>query len=157
FGEVQVMDWGLAKTLTHGGPQPAEPASAGSTGPREPTPSLTGVGQVMGTPGYMAPEQARGQVAKLDERCDVFGLGALLCVILTGQPPYRGARAEVLQQAAEADQADALARLDRCGADAELVRLAKACLVPQMEDRPRSAGAVALPIPALGKLAPRTS
>jgi serine/threonine-protein kinase len=73
----------------------------------------------------------------------VFGLGALLCVILTGQPPYRGERADVLKRAAEADQADARTRLDRCGADAELVRLAKLCLLPQREDRPRHAGAVA--------------
>jgi serine/threonine-protein kinase len=101
------------------------------------------VGQVLGTPGYMAPEQARGEVEKLDERCDVFGLGALLCVILTGQPPYRGARAEVLKRAQQADQADARARLDNCGADAELVCLAKTCLVPQREDRPRNAVAVA--------------
>jgi serine/threonine-protein kinase len=97
----------------------------------------------MGTPGYMAPEQARGEVEKLDERCDVFGLGALLCVLLTGQPPYRGARAEVLKRAQQADQADARARLDNCGVDAELVRLAKTCLQPQAEDRPRQAGAVA--------------
>jgi tetratricopeptide (TPR) repeat protein len=143
FGEVQVMDWGLAKVLAREGPQPAEPPSAASTGPGEPTPSLTWVGQVLGTPGYMAPEQARGEVEKLDERCDVFGLGAILCVILTGKPPYRGERGEVLRRAQQADQADARARLDRCGADAQLVRLAKACLVPQMEDRPRHAGAVA--------------
>jgi tetratricopeptide (TPR) repeat protein len=143
FGEVQVMDWGLAKVLTREGPQPAEPASAASTGPGEPTPSLTWVGQVLGTPGYMAPEQARGEVDQLDERCDVFGLGAILCVLLTDQPPYRGARAEVLKRAQQADQADALVRLDSCGADAELVRLAKTCLAPQQEDRPRHAGAVA--------------
>jgi serine/threonine-protein kinase len=91
----------------------------------------------------MAPEQARGEVENLDERCDVFGLGALLCVLLTGQPPYRGARADVLKRAAEADQADARARLDSCGADAGLVRLAKTCLAPQQEDRPQHAGAVA--------------
>jgi tetratricopeptide (TPR) repeat protein len=143
FGEVQVMDWGVAKLLTRWVPQPSEPASGASTLRGEPTPSLTRVGQVMGTPGYMAPEQARGEVEKLDERCDVFGLGAILCVILTGKPPYRGERGEVLRRAQQADQADALARLDRCGADAQLVRLAKTCLQPQAEDRPRHAGAVA--------------
>ena len=44
-------------------------------------------GSVMGTPAYMAPEQAMGQIEELDERCDVFALGAILCEILTGKRP----------------------------------------------------------------------
>ena len=45
----------------------------------------------MGTPAYMPPEQALGEIDRLDERCDVFSLGAILCEVLTGQPPYLGA------------------------------------------------------------------
>ena len=58
----------------------------------------------MGTPAYMAPEQARGEIDDLDERADVFGLGAILCEILTGQPPYvdRSLR-EVQKMAAAAE------------------------------------------------------
>jgi tetratricopeptide (TPR) repeat protein len=143
FGEVQVMDWGLAKVLAGAGPgageapegNTLETARSGDDWP------LSQPGSVLGTPAYMAPEQASGAPELVDERSDVFGLGAILCVILTGQPPYRGPDARC--QARQADLADALARLESCGADEELVRLARACLCPQPEGRPRHGGAVA--------------
>src|SRR5262249_10559668 len=122
FGEVQVMDWGLAKGLS---PAPAdavsEPPADGGGG----SPTVCGgggetqAGTVLGTPGYMAPEQARGEADALDERCDVFGLGAMLCNILTGHPPFSGEAPEArVRQAARGDLAEAFARLDGCGADA---------------------------------------
>ena len=52
---------------------------------------LSQAGSVMGTPAYMAPEQARGEIDRLDERADVFALGSILCEILTGQPAFVGA------------------------------------------------------------------
>jgi serine/threonine-protein kinase len=152
FGEVQVMDWGLAKVLSG---RPSRPA--GETLPGAPAgPSVTGstvdergVTGVVGTPAYMPPEQARGESAAADERSDVFGLGAILCEILTGCPPFAGTgRAEVLRQAAAGDLADAFARLEGCGADAELVALARACLAPRPEGRPRDGGAVAARVAA---------
>jgi WD40 repeat protein len=148
FGEVQVMDWGLAKVLAPAGagPQPPEAGASGSIATvRTLAPGQSSqVGAVLGTPAYMAPEQARGEVDLLDRRCDVFGLGAILCVLLTGEPPYRGAsRGAQFRQASRADLADASARLEACGADGELVRLARACLAAEAGQRPADAGAVA--------------
>ena len=89
FGEVQVMDWGLAKLLdaTEEEPIDARPVSDDAG----PTALLTRDGAVAGTPAYMAPEQARGEVRTLDVRADVFAVGALLYELLTLSPPYRGA------------------------------------------------------------------
>jgi serine/threonine protein kinase/Flp pilus assembly protein TadD len=163
FGEVQVMDWGVAKVLPPGGVTADEgparkrrPADDGTVirtlraggadtpgGPEGSTPQ-TQAGSVLGTPAYMSPEQAGGDVDRLDERCDVFGLGAVLCEILTGQPPYTGSDAvQVYRRAIGANQADTHTRLDGCGSEPELVGLCRRCLAPEPADRPRDAGEVA--------------
>ena len=153
FGEVQVMDWGLAKVLAEGGVADEERASrqhqpeegtvirtARSSGKAGSVGTDTEAGSLLGTPAYMPPEQAN----HLDRRADVFGLGAILCEILTGKPPYVGrSTEEVRRKAANGDLADAQARLDACGADAELIALTKACLAPEASDRPKDAQAVA--------------
>ena len=76
----------------------------------------------------------------------MFGLGAILCEILTGYPPYVGrSREEVYRQARAGDQAEMSARLEACGAEAALVALARTCLAPEPSDRPADAKGVALP------------
>jgi PAS domain S-box-containing protein len=89
FGEVVLLDWGLAKRIDRpAGEAPAsvqpEPADSGSG-------TLTVHGQAVGTPAYMAPEQAAGRLDLLGPRTDVYGLGAILYEILTGRPPFAGA------------------------------------------------------------------
>jgi serine/threonine-protein kinase len=161
FGEVQVMDWGLAKVLPQGGVVDYEKASRGRQPPeqatrihtaRTDTPGTPGshtqAGSVLGTPAYMAPEQARGDVDLVDERSDVFGLGAILCEILTGQPPFPGKGAEALRKAQTAKLDDAYGRLEACGADAELIALARRCLAAEPWDRPRDAGVVVAEVTA---------
>ena len=107
-------------------------------------PPVSRAGSVLGTPAYMAPEQARGDLERVDERADVFGLGAILCEILTGRPPYVGTDSgDVQRLAARAELDDAFDRLGACGAEPELVALSRQCLAARPDDRPRDAGIVA--------------
>jgi tetratricopeptide (TPR) repeat protein/tRNA A-37 threonylcarbamoyl transferase component Bud32 len=91
FGETVVIDWGLAKDLTDIRPEiDAGPYRAsGEVG-------ATRIGDVLGTPAYMPPEQAEGQPA--DERADVYAIGAILYYLLAGDAPYAGSTSgEILE------------------------------------------------------------
>jgi serine/threonine-protein kinase len=98
---------------------------------------------IVGTPAYMPPEQAKGQVDRVDRRADVFSLGAILCEILTAQPPYVSQADEITALAMLGHLAPARERLRGCGADAELVALVERCLEVNPDDRPADAVAVA--------------
>jgi serine/threonine protein kinase len=103
FGEVYLMDWGLAKVLRGGPTMEVDSATAavsqsanhhrslaGSSTietSRQVQPDLTQEGAIVGTPVYMPPEQANGQVQAIDQRSDIYSLGAILYEILCWQPP----------------------------------------------------------------------
>jgi serine/threonine protein kinase len=152
FGEVQVVDWGLAKVMQRGGVADEKRAKHSTMNTVIETvrsgPGSSGsdslVGSVMGTPAYMAPEQAQGEVDLLDERADAFSLGAILCEILTGKPPYVESEGEtVLHQAGRAKLGPARERIEACGADPALRKLCLECLTPAREMRPANAAVLA--------------
>jgi serine/threonine-protein kinase len=151
FGEVQVMDWGLAKVLRQDAAEGVPTgrleseltaittARGGSADPDRSRP-----GSVLGTLAYMPPEQARGETDRIDQQADVFALGSMLCEILTCRPAYIGrSLSELHQKAAKGDLDDATSRLKACEADAELIALAIDCMRREPEERPRHAVAVA--------------
>jgi len=91
----------------------------------------------------MPPEQAKGLTESIDRRSDVFALGAVLCEILTGAPPYADDDDRTrLERARQGDTAEAFARLDGCSADRELVDLTRDCLAIDPAARPADANHV---------------
>jgi serine/threonine-protein kinase len=87
FGEVIVLDWGLAKLVGRDEAGDEAPPVVLDPGTEH---EATVQGQVLGTPAYMAPEQAEGRLDLIDRRTDVYGLGAILYELLTGRPPFAG-------------------------------------------------------------------
>jgi tetratricopeptide (TPR) repeat protein len=145
------MDWGLAKVLHRDGESGENRADHDdqrrtviATVRPDSSADASQAGSVLGTPAYMAPEQARGEIEAVDERADVFGLGAILCEIITGQPAFVGrVLSETIRKAERGELDEAFARLDGCGAEPALIALARDCLAPVYLDRPRRAGFVA--------------
>jgi len=116
YGEVLVLDWGLAIV--------AEAATAGAG--------------IAGTPGYMPPEQARGEA--VSAASDVFALGAVLFEILTGAPPYTGESAEAVLETTRSGGPNVAALED---APEELAELAAWALAERPADRPQDAAVFA--------------
>ncbi|MCO5172349.1 MAG: protein kinase [Planctomycetes bacterium] len=122
-GQPLLTDFGLARAV-------------------EPEDGLTVTGQVIGTPAYMSPEQAEGDQTRVDARTDVYGLGATLYEMLTGQPPFQGASAlQVLARVLEQEPTPP-SRL-RADLPRDLETICLACLAKAPEARYAAAGAVA--------------
>lgn len=110
FGEVQVLDWGLAKVLGRNDAD-AEPGRTivQSVRTGESSDMFQSMdGSVAGTPHYMAPEQAAGRIHKLDERTDVYALGAILYQLLALRPPVDGKSVHKVLSLVQAGKIEAL-------------------------------------------------
>ncbi len=118
FGEVRVMDWGIAKVLGSAlGASVAAPVEGDSMATRD--------GLVAGTPAFMAPEQARGEIHRIDRRTDVYALGSILHYVLRNAPPYDGANsAEVLADVIRGEPQALVGRRDGPLLPARLVEIA---------------------------------
>jgi tetratricopeptide (TPR) repeat protein len=125
FGETSVIDWGLARPVDASG-TPAGHAAAGDDE------SLTRSGAVIGTPTYMAPEQAAGQ--RIDARADVYGLGAVLYHLLGGEPPYRGASSDDIVRKVIAGPPTPIAQVEP-RVPADLAAIVAKAMARRCEDR----------------------
>lgn len=146
FGEVHVLDWGVAKVLDRpdaegNAEQMHRMAGEANLVDREDLRSQSG--SVIGTLPYMPPEQARGDIDAIGPPADVFALGAVLCQLLTGRPAYVGSASELYQSAREGNLASAFEALAASDADAELVALVTRCLHVDPAKRPADGSVVA--------------
>ncbi len=134
FGETVVVDWGLARELGEGGVVTHEAGSKARPGAAAEGETVTGT--VLGTPHYMPPEQARG--LPVDERADVYALGAMLYFLLTGAPPHAGTSAAEALAAAAAGSIDPVERREP-NAPPDLVAVVRKSMAPSPADRYPSA------------------
>ena len=129
-GRVKILDFGLAKLIF------PQSAIAGEESTQPAASSQNGSGSALGTPGYMAPEQLRGDV--VDHRADLFNLGAILFEMLTGQRPFQGrSTTEILNAILNGDPLEAQG-LDS-DFDPALARLLRRCLEKNPNERVQSA------------------
>src|SRR5262249_3731467 len=143
FEDVEGSAFGSADGMQPATDHVTEATAVIPVGPDDAVSGYTSAGEVLGTLAYMPPEQARGDTGAVDGRGDVFALGAILCQILTGGPPYFGPIEVMKVNARNGRLFGAFIILERCGAAPSLIRLAKLCLAADPDDRPTDAGALA--------------
>ena len=144
YGEVLVLDLGLAKVLAAEATPPVSGFDRVTTTRSLSSAKQTRAGSVSGTPAYMAPEQARGQVHKLGPPADVYALGAMLYDLLVGRPPYEaGSVQEMLDQVVAADPIEAPSRAAPFRVDEALEAVVVKALSARAVDRYETAAGMA--------------
>lgn len=137
FGQVYLLDWGLAKQVGASDEAPALPARRAASGGEAAGGDVTRAGELLGTPVFMAPEQARlgGEVGSAT---DVYALGGLLYMLLTGEVPRAGSTARILLELAQGVAVPA-PRERRPDVPTALDRVCRAALALAPEERPSAA------------------
>ncbi len=139
-GRVKILDFGLAKLIEHGiGDQQTFAPTGGATSP----------GMVLGTVGYMSPEQVRGQ--ETDHRCDIFSFGAILYEMLSGKRAFRGETAADTMSAILKDDPPELTETNRAISPA-IERIVRHCLEKNPDERFQSARDIAFNLEALSSI-----
>lgn len=131
FGEVYLMDWGLAQLKGHGG----HGAGAVEVRRNPEMQRLRSQAKVSGTPAYMSPEQAQGRWDDFDHRTDVFSLGAVLYHVLTGRAPFAGESVQAALLHAATNQYDPPQLAAAHLIPPELVRIVERCLRAAPDER----------------------
>lgn len=146
FGEVLVMDWGLARRITV---DETPPGASDASGRRTAGAEMTRYGDVLGTPAFMAPEQARGDSSLHGPGSDIYALGGVLFCLLTGKLPYSGSVQDVLAKLLSGQQ-PRVSHAAEGGPPlpAELVAACERAMRPEIADRYESADALAADIVA---------
>ena len=145
-GHAKILDFGLAKLIEQ---RPASTSAEGSSEvatavmPQQSTP-----GTVMGTVGYMSPEQAQGKTNEIDQRSDIFSFGCILFEAVTGQKPFEGESVIKSLHMVVYEPAPPLADLNP-SAPAELQRIVRRCLAKDPEERYQSIKEVAIELKEL--------
>jgi eukaryotic-like serine/threonine-protein kinase len=146
-GHAKILDFGLAKLVAPSGPGAISEAGS-SEMPTTPMPHPSMPGSVMGTVGYMSPEQAQGQIKEIDQRSDIFSFGCILFEAVTRQKPFEGESIIKSLHKIVYEPAPPITHLNP-SAPAELQRIVRRCLAKDKEERYQSIKDVAIELKEL--------